>query len=140
MKSFSTRKRFVVATAATTALSMMVSLFPAAYGQSPNPAGVNAEKHGVAVVDVSYIFKEHKRFRETMEGMKKEMAGIEAELKADRDKIAATEQERNKFNVGSAEYKKFDEDVARMMAEFNLKMTRLRKDFLEREAKVYYQT
>ena len=26
------------------------------------------------------------------------------------------------------------------MAEFNLKMGRLRKDFLEREAKVYYQT
>jgi Skp family chaperone for outer membrane proteins len=140
VKALSSRKRFIVATAATTALSMMVSLFPAAHAQAPNPAGLNAEKHGVGVVDVSYIFKEHKRFRDTMESMKKEMAAIEAELKADRDKIAATEQERNKYNVGSAEYKKFDEDVARMMAEFNLKMTRLRKDFLEREAKVYYQT
>ncbi len=140
MKVLSSRKRLVVATAATTALSMMVSLFPAAHAQAPNPAGLNAEKHGVGVVDVSYIFKEHKRFRDTMESMKKEMATIEAELKADRDKIAAAEQERNKYNVGSPEYKKFDEEVARMMAEFNLKMTRLRKDFLEREAKVYYQT
>ena len=33
-----------------------------------------------------------------------------------------------------------DEDIARQMAEFNLKMGKLRKDFLEREAKVYYQT
>jgi len=134
------RKRIVFATAAATALSMMVSLSPAVHAQAPNPVGANAEKYGIAVVDVSYIFKEHARFRATMEGMKKEMESIEAQLKADRDKIAQTEQERNKYNVGSAEYKKFDEDVARMMAEFNLKMTRLRKDFLEREAKVYYQT
>ena len=42
--------------------------------------------------------------------------------------------------MGSAEYKKMDEDIARQMAEFNLKMGKLRKDFLEREAKVYYQT
>jgi Skp family chaperone for outer membrane proteins len=75
-----------------------------------------------------------------MESMKKEMESIEAQLKADRERIAQTEQERNKYNAGSAEYKKLDEEVARMMAEFNLKMTRLRKDFLEREAKVYYQT
>lgn len=109
-------------------------------GQAPNPAGANAEKHGIAVVDVSYIFKEHVRFRATMDSMKKEMENIEAQLKADRDRIAQTEQERNRFSPGSAEYKKLDEEVARMMAEFNLKMTRLRKDFLEREAKVYYQT
>lgn len=134
------RKRIVFATAAATALSMMVSLSPAVHAQAPNPVGANAEKYGIGVVDVSYIFKEHARFRATMEGMKKEMESIETQLKADRDKIAQTEQERNKYNVGSAEYKKFDEDVARMMAEFNLKMTRLRKDFLEREAKVYYQT
>jgi Skp family chaperone for outer membrane proteins len=75
-----------------------------------------------------------------MEQMKKEMETIETELKADREKIAQQEQQRNTFNVGSAEYKKMDEDIARQMAEFNLKMGKLRKEFLEREAKVYYQT
>jgi Skp family chaperone for outer membrane proteins len=140
VRTLVSRKRLVVATAATTVLSMMVPLFSAAQVQAPFAAGANAEKHGVAVVDVSYIFKEHKRFRGTMDNMKKEMEGIEAELKADRDRIAQGEQERNKFNVGTAEYKKMDEDVARMTADFQLKMTRLRKDFLEREAKVYYQT
>ena len=33
-----------------------------------------------------------------------------------------------------------DEQLARDMSEFNLKMTKIRKEFLEREAKVYYQT
>ena len=75
-----------------------------------------------------------------MEAMKKEMEGIEGELKGDREKIAQLEQERNTFAAGTAEYKQRDEEVARQMAEFNLKMGKLRKDFLEREAKVYYQT
>jgi Skp family chaperone for outer membrane proteins len=139
VKTFVSRKRIVFATAAVTALSMTV-LTTLVQAQSQFPQGVNAEKHGVAVVDVSYIFKEHKRFRGTMESMKKEMEGIEADLKADRERVAQTEQERNKYNPGTAEYKKYDEEVARMSAEFQIKMTRLRKDFLEREAKIYYQT
>jgi Skp family chaperone for outer membrane proteins len=128
----------LLAIAAAATLSMIGSLF--AQVQGPNPHGANAQKYGIAVVDVSYIFKEHARFRATMESMKQEMVKIEADLKAERERIAQTEQERNKFQVGHAEYKKFDEEVARMTAEFSLKMTRLRKDFLEREAKVYYQT
>jgi Skp family chaperone for outer membrane proteins len=105
-----------------------------------NPAGANASKYNIAVVDISYIFKKHERFKATMEQMKKEMETIEGGLKGDREKIAAQEQQRNQFNAGSAEFKKMDEDIARQMAEFNLKMGKLRKEFLEREAKVYFQT
>ncbi len=105
-----------------------------------NPAGANASKYNVAVVDISYIFKKHERFKAEMEKMKKEMESIEGELKGDREKIAAQEQQRNQYNASSAEYKKMDEDIARQMAEFNLKMGKLRKEFLEREANVYYKT
>jgi Skp family chaperone for outer membrane proteins len=133
-----TLSRQAVCAALATAIAL--SLASVVSAQGPNPAGANAAKFNVAVVDISYIFKRHERFKATMEGMKKEMEAIETELKADREKIAQGEQERNRFNVGTAEYKKLDEEVARQMAEFNLKMGKLRKDFLEREAKVYYQT
>jgi Skp family chaperone for outer membrane proteins len=124
---------FTAAAAAVLTLGVVSS-------QAQNPAGANAAKHGVAVVDISYIFKKHDRFRATMDSMKKEMETTESELKADRDKIAQMEEQRNAYNAGSAEYKAADEQLARNMAEFNLKMTKLRKEFLEREAKVYYQT
>lgn len=142
MKTLLTRnwtlaRKFAVLGMATLAA---LSMFGILYAQAPNPAGANASKYNIAVVDISYIFKKHERFKATMDAMKKEMETIEAELKADREKIAGAEQQRNTFNVGSAEYKKMDEEVARQMAEFNLKMGKLRKDFLEREAKVYYQT
>ena len=122
------------------ALAMALSMTLPANAQAPNPAGANATKYNIAVVDISYVFKNHRRFKASMEAMKKEMEGIEGELKGDREKIAQLEQERNTFAAGTAEYKQRDEEVARQMAEFNLKMGKLRKDFLEREAKVYYQT
>jgi Skp family chaperone for outer membrane proteins len=130
------RKKAVLAMSAAAVLTM----FGLLYAQAPDPHGANSSKYGVAVVDISYIFKKHERFKATMDQMKKEMETIETELKADREKIAVQEQERNKYNVGSAEYKKMDEDIAQQMANFNLKMGKLRKEFLEREAKVYYQT
>jgi Skp family chaperone for outer membrane proteins len=116
---------------------------PQAQGQAAGqqvPAGANASKYNVAVIDISYIFNNHLRFKATKEAMKKEMETIENDLKADRSKIALLEQERNQFGAGTPDYKTRDEEVARQMAEFQLKMGKLRKDLMDREAKVYYQT
>jgi Skp family chaperone for outer membrane proteins len=127
----------------TTALAVVALStigFLQAQQQTANQASANASKYSVAVVDISYIFKKHERFKSTMDNMKKEMDGIEGELKADREKIAQEEQQRNTYNAGSNEYKQLDEKIAREMADFNLKMGKLRKDFLERESKVYYDT
>ena len=110
------------------------------HAQTPNPAGANAPKYGIGVVDIPYIFKNYDKFRATSDVMKKEMETIDADVKAERTNIAKTEQLRNTFNAGSAEYKKHDEELARMMAEFQLKTTKLQKDFMERQAKLYYQT
>jgi Skp family chaperone for outer membrane proteins len=111
-----------------------------AQAQTPNPAGANASKYGVAVVDIPYIFKNYEKFRATSETMKKEMETIDASVKAERANLAKAEQLRNSFQQGSAEYKKHDEELARMMAEFQLKTSKLQKDFMERQAKLYYQT
>jgi Skp family chaperone for outer membrane proteins len=136
------RKRIVIATAIVAALGAFCALAligptSQTFGQSPHSA--NAATHGVAVVDISYIFKNHARFRNSMESMKKEMDNIEVQLKAKREQISKIEEERNKYNVGSEQYKQLDERLAREMADFNLEMTRLRKDFLDREAKEYYK-
>ena len=108
--------------------------------QAQNPAGANAAKHGIAVVDVGYIFKEHARFRATMDAMKKEMEAIEEQLKAERSRIEQKEKLRDGYNLGTPEYKQADEEATRMKADFNVNMTRLRKDFLDREAKTYFET
>jgi Skp family chaperone for outer membrane proteins len=107
--------------------------------QPPSPSA-NATRFGIAVVDVSYIFKNYTRFSTSMESMKTEMESAESQLKGDRDSIAQKEEQAKQYLPSSPEFKQIDEDVARLKAEFNLKAGRIRKDFLEREAKVYYQT
>jgi Skp family chaperone for outer membrane proteins len=107
---------------------------------TPNAAGANAQKYGVAVVDIPYVFKNYSKFQATSDSMKKEMETIDASVKAERANLAKAEQLRNSYAAGSAEYKKADEDLARMMAEFQLKTSKLQKDFMERQAKLYYQT
>jgi Skp family chaperone for outer membrane proteins len=130
-------KTLLQVAAATVALLSVMDLSSPA--QAQNAAGLNAQKHGVAVVDISYIFKNHKRHQATIEAMKAEMTSTEAELKADSEKIRQMEEQRNAYNAGAPEYKQLDEELARSIAEFKLKMDRLRKEFMEREAKMYYQ-
>jgi Skp family chaperone for outer membrane proteins len=108
--------------------------------QQQNPVGANSSRFNIAVVDVSYIFKNYQQFRSSMDAMKKEMESAEGELKAEREQVQSREEQRSSYNVGSSDFKKLDEEIARLKAEFNLKAGRIRKDFLEREAKVYYQT
>lgn len=92
------------------------------------------------MVDISRIFKEHAKFRTTMEGMQGEMKTIEGQMEADRKQIMGSEEQLRGLKAGSPDYSALDDQITQMKASFQLKMTRLRKDFLEREAKVYYET
>src|SRR3972149_11012424 len=53
--------RALFAAAIVAALSISGSL----QAQAPNPAGANASRDGIGVVDISYIFKKHERFPPT---------------------------------------------------------------------------
>jgi Skp family chaperone for outer membrane proteins len=100
----------------------------------------NAPKYGYAVVDVTYIFKNYSKFNQQMEQMKTAMEAADTQLKADRDAVAGKEEMRQQYNPGSPEFKTVDEEVARLKAEFQLKAGKIRRDFMEREAAVYYST
>lgn len=109
---------------------------PAAQATS---AGANAARYGVAVVDVSYIFKNHQRFNALMEQMKSDVEAAESALRQERQEIAKMEEALKAFQAGSPDFKRRDEQITEAKANFNLKATKQRKDFLEREAKIYYQ-
>ena len=78
----------------------------APHAQAPNPAGANAAKYDIAVVDISYIFKNHARFTRH-DGQHEEGDGSDrsASSRPTARRSRQTEQQRNTFNAGSAEYK-----------------------------------
>lgn len=102
--------------------------------------GANAGGFGVAVVDISFIFKNYPPFTQAIEGLKKEMETADGALKADRDRILQMEEQRNALKPGTPEFKKLDESLAQQKASFSIKQGGVRRDFLEKEAKIYYQT
>ncbi len=125
----------VIVTVLSTSLTTTAVAQPAASTHS-----ANASRFGIAVVDVNYIFKNYSQFKAAMEGIKGDIQQAEVKLKSAREAIQAKEAEARQFESSSQEFKQLDENLARQKADFNIKAGRIRKDFQEREAKVYFET
>lgn len=113
---------------------------PAQTPPSSNAFGANASRYGMAIVDINYIFKNYPRMEASMKALQGDLKAADDQLKADRDRIAQMEEQRNSLKPATPEFKKIDEDLAREKADFSIKQGTLRRDFMEREAKIYYQT
>lgn len=128
----------------TQVLAALAALTAAALGVAPavaqNAAGANAQKYGVAVVDINYIFKNHQKFLAAMEGMKTDFQAVENEVKGKQQQIVKAQEQRQTFTPGSEEFKQIDDQIVRMNAALQVEVTQKRKELVEREAKVYYDT
>jgi Skp family chaperone for outer membrane proteins len=99
-----------------------------------------AQGTSVVVIDVSYIFKNHIRFKEAQDGMKKEVEQYEETIRLERDNITKMAEQLKSYQPDSIDYKKLEEAIAEKTSKLQLDTARTRKDFLTREAKLYYDT
>lgn len=124
--------------AAVAVLLTAVSTSGSALAQSS--AGANAQKYGIAVIDINYIFKNHQKFRASMDGMKGNFQATDTQLKAEQQKIVAAEKNKTQFKPGSPEFNQVDEQIVKMKAGLQVEVTQKRKRLVEQEAKIYYDT
>lgn len=94
----------------------------------------------VAVIDINFIFKNHERFKQTMDGIKQEIETFEAYLREERNKVTTKTEQLQNLPAGSPQYKQLEEQIATMHTSLGLETGRKRKEILEREAKVYYNS
>jgi Skp family chaperone for outer membrane proteins len=94
----------------------------------------------VAGVDLGFIFKNHGGFNRKMEQMKTEVQQYEEKLRAEH---TALTQERDKltqqWKPGSPEYDAGERALADKFAKLQVDTQMKKKDFLQREAKVYFE-
>ncbi len=149
MKTFSSsqpnchfRKMASVAIISVISVISVVTLFApdgVAVGQTPAapsaPVGTR-----VAVIDISYIFKNHPGFKQSMEQMKKEVQAFEATLQEKGKQVQGLEQQIGQYKPTSPEYKNIEAQMFQMTAGIQTQATLKKKDFLEKEAAIYYQT
>jgi Skp family chaperone for outer membrane proteins len=123
----------IVAVAASLSAAAVLAQQPAV----PRSGGTAAGH--VAVIDVGYIFKNHTRFKAAMDKMKDEVLAAENGLKAERDRINGLMEQLKGFNVGTPEYRRLEGDIAKAQGDFSVNAQLQKKDFMDREAKVYMQ-
>ena len=106
-----------------------------------NSASAQSRPNGsVAVVDVSYIFKNHNGFKQSMERMKDQVKAFEQTLKGKAEQLKTMREALEDFNAGSPEYKQREQDIARRQAQLQADTQLKQKEFLEAEARLYYKT
>jgi Skp family chaperone for outer membrane proteins len=126
------RKFFLVA-----ALMAAVSTFGvfARKAEAQQPRGIGSP---VAILDLTYIFKNHLRFQQMSDGMRRDVEAAEAALKVDREAYGKMTQQLETYRKGTPEFRAMEEELAKKAAELNLRVSIQKKDFLEQEAKIYY--
>jgi Skp family chaperone for outer membrane proteins len=107
----------------------------------PLPAAApaaTASGTNIAVLDIAYIFKNHVRFNAQMNDMKRDIEAFDAYVREEQRKMQTKAEALRQFNPASAEYKKAEEELAHMQSDLQIKAGVKKKEFLEQEAKVYY--
>jgi Skp family chaperone for outer membrane proteins len=107
-----------------------------------NPADyyANASRYKIAVVDISYVFKEHARFKQQIETMKQKMEALDKQFADERNAIAKMEEQRNQFKPNAPEWKNLDNEITRKKADFTVRADQEQKTLMQEEANMYYQT
>ncbi|GDX94513.1 hypothetical protein LBMAG47_01760 [Planctomycetia bacterium] len=105
----------------------------------PAAAPAGAAPTQVVVLDVGYIFKNHAGFNAEMAKIKDDVMTVENRLKQEQERIRGMMEQLKIFQPGTPEYRKLEGDVAKAQGDFQVKAQLEKKDFLEREAKVYHR-
>ena len=125
--------------AAVVALGFTICLATsAARGQNATAignAGVN-----VALIDISSIFKEHAGFKSKTDALKEEVKTFETTVNELRKSLAKDNEKLQTFNPGTPQYATFEKELANKLADLQVDADLKRKEVLEREAKIYYDT
>ena len=91
----------------------------------------------VAVIDISEVFKNHKRFKAKMDEIKNEIEAFDKVLRDKRKQINNLITELQEYKPGSKAYEEGEKRSAKMQAELQVEMQLKRKSILNREADVY---
>ncbi|MEQ8787881.1 MAG: OmpH family outer membrane protein [Pirellulaceae bacterium] len=101
-------------------------------------AASTAQSPSVVVIDIEAVFKEHLRFKQSIEIMKKDVADFENFVRDKQTEIRNLGEQIKQFNPGTPDYRNIEERAAQLTSDLQVKMQLKRREFMEQEAKLYY--
>lgn len=116
---------------------LSLALSHAAVAQQPvrpaPPAGTN-----VAVLDINEVFEKNLRFKAEMDQIRDDIKSYETTVVEKRKQANTLNEKLAEYQPGSPEYKSLETQLAQMAADMQVEMAMKKKEFMEREARVYY--
>jgi Skp family chaperone for outer membrane proteins len=100
---------------------------------TPRPSGTN-----VAVLDISLVFEHFPEFQNQMTELKTQVEQFEAFLKKEQSELLKERDKLQSYTPGSKEFKELEESLTHKNTDLRLKMEQQRREFLEREARIYF--
>ncbi len=122
--------RTKICTATVVAILFSLGL---AVSQASAQTGTN-----VAVIDIPYIFKNFTRFKQSIDDIKKDIDSYKQYVDEQQKKLRAEADKLELYKPGTKEYKDVEESIARLKLEVQLESAKRQKEFMEREAQVYF--
>ncbi len=108
---------------------------PQAPAQAPG-GSASINHHGVAVIDINYIFEKYSRFQQEFERWKREMEGTGAALKKEEDAIVRQMEAMKSLKPGTKEFKNLEEEITRKKSDLQINASLKDKEFKEKAAKL----
>lgn len=128
------RRTYLVAAFAAV-LSLSLGLAGAGRAQTAPPTPQRAT---VVVIDIGAVFKDHVRFNREMEVMKKDVAEFENFVRDESERIKKLNEQLKQYNPGTPNYVAMEKDIHQKYADLQVQMSLKKKQFMEQEAKLYY--
>ena len=91
----------------------------------------------IALLDLGYVFENNARFKNQIEVMKQDVEAFEKQLQT---QVESQRKLMETYAVGSPDYKRAEETATKKMADLKADMELKRKDVMEKEAKLYFDT
>lgn len=107
--------------------------------QRPTAAAAAPTGMNVAVIDVARVFKSHVRFNAAMNDIKTEIEQFEAQVREKQRAMKTKSEGLANYQSSAPEYRKLEEELARMGSDMQVEVGLKKREFLEQEARVYYR-
>jgi Skp family chaperone for outer membrane proteins len=118
--------------------ALMAALMAACSAMTAQAQGTAPPRPTVAIIDLSYVFKNYSKFNELTANMKRQVEAADAQLKGRQEELKAIAKQFSELPLGNPERDKLEEQATEMDASIKVEVANQRKDFLRQEAQIYY--
>jgi Skp family chaperone for outer membrane proteins len=102
-----------------------------AHGGSPVPTS-----HGVAVIDINYIYDKYSRFQQDVEGWKRDSEHTAGQFKKEEDAIVKQIESMKTLKPGTKEFKALEEEITHKKSDLEINAQLKKKEFAEAAARL----